>query len=96
MAAAEELGEDRDETMSFLAWAESWFRDLLVYQATGETGELVNVDMPAEIERQAVGIKLDRLQAFMEKAVNAAAAIQRNLNRRMILEDLLFTVVGKQ
>jgi hypothetical protein len=32
----------------------------------------------------------------MEKAVNAAAAIQRNLNRRMILEDLLFTVVGKQ
>ena len=96
MAAAEELGEDRDETMSFLAWAESWFRDLLVYQATGETGELVNVDMPAEIERQAVGIKLDRLQASMEKAVNAAAAIQRNLNRRMILEDLLFTVVGKQ
>jgi DNA polymerase III subunit delta' len=94
MAAAEELGEDRDKTLSFLGWAESWFRDLLVYQATGEADELVNVDMLAEIERQAAEVKLDRLQACMEKAVSAAAAIQRNLNRRMILEDLLFSVVG--
>jgi DNA polymerase III gamma/tau subunit len=94
MAAAEELGDDRAETMSFLGWAESWFRDLLVYQATGEAEELVNVDMRAEIETQAARVKLDRLQACMEKAVNAAAAIQRNLNRRMILEDLLFSVVG--
>jgi hypothetical protein len=94
MAAAEELGDDRDKTVSFLGWAESWFRDLLVYQATGASDELVNIDMLAEIERQATGGKLDRLQASMEKAVSAAAAIQRNLNRRMILEDLLFSVVG--
>lgn len=94
MAAAEELGDDRDKTVSFLGWAESWFRDLLVYQATGASDELVNIDMLAEIERQAAGGKLDRLQASMEKAVSAAAAIQRNLNRRMILEDLLFSVVG--
>jgi len=32
----------------------------------------------------------------MEKTISAAAAIQRNLNRRMILEDLLFTAVGKR
>ena len=96
MAAAEELGEDRDETVSFLGWAQSWLRDLLVYQATGEADELVNVDLLAEIERQAAKISMDRLHSSMEKAVSAAAAIQRNLNRRMILEDLLFTVVGKQ
>jgi DNA polymerase-3 subunit delta' len=93
MAAAEELGEDRGKTVSFLGWAESWFRDLLVYQATGKADELVNVDMLDEIERQ-MGVNFDRLQASMEKAVRATAAIQRNLNRRMILEDLLFSVVG--
>jgi hypothetical protein len=65
----------------------------LVYQATGKADELVNVDMLDEIERQ-MGVNFDRLQASMEKAVRATAAIQRNLNRRMILEDLLFSVVG--
>jgi len=96
MAAAEDLGEDRDGTLSFLGWAESWYRDLLVYQATHRSDELVNLDMLPEIERQAATIKLDRLHLSMQKASSAAAGIQRNLNRRMILEDLLFTVVGER
>jgi len=96
MAAAEDLGEDRDGTLSFLGWAESWYRDLLVYQATHRSDELVNLDMLPEIERQAATINLDRLHLSMQKASSAAAGIQRNLNRRMILEDLLFTVVGER
>jgi hypothetical protein len=52
--------------------------------------------MLAEIERQAATINLDRLHSAMQKASSAAAGIQRNLNRRMILEDLLFTVAGEQ
>jgi len=96
MAAAEDLGEDRDGTLSFLGWAESWYRDLLVYQATHRSDELVNLDMLPEIERQAATINLDRLHLSMQKASSAAAGIQRNLNRRMILEDLLFTAVGKR
>jgi hypothetical protein len=52
--------------------------------------------MLAEIERQAATINLDRLHLAMQKASSAAAGIQRNLNRRMILEDLLFTVAGEQ
>src|SRR5512144_663285 len=58
MAAAEDLGEDRDGTLSFLGWAESWYRDLLVYQATHRSDELVNLDMLPEIERQAATINL--------------------------------------
>jgi len=96
MAAAEDLGEDREGTLSFLGWAESWYRDLLVYQATHRSDELVNLDMLPEIERQAATINLDRLHLSMQKASSAAAGIQRNLNRRMILEDLLFTAVGKR
>jgi len=96
MAAAEELGENRDETLNFLQWAESWYRDLLVYQASHRSEELVNLEMLAEIKRQAATFNRDRLHSSIEKAISAAAAIQRNLNRRMILEDLLFTAVGKR
>jgi len=96
MAAAEELGENRDETLNFLQWAESWYRDLLVYQASHRSEELVNLEMLAEIKRQAATFNRDRLHSSMEKTISAAAAIQRNLNRRMILEDLLFTAVGKR
>jgi DNA polymerase-3 subunit delta' len=96
MAAADELGEDRKETLTFLGWAESWFRDLLVYQTTHRPDELVNLDMLAEIERQASSINRDRLHASMQKVISAPAGIQRNLNRRMILEDVLFTVVGER
>jgi len=56
---------------------------------------LVNLDMLAEIERQAATINLDRLHSSMQKVISAGAGIQRNLNRRMILEDLLFSVVGQ-
>jgi hypothetical protein len=69
---------------------------VLVYQATHRSDKLVNLDMLAEIERQAATINLDRLHLAMQKASSAAAGIQRNLNRRMILEDLLFTVAGEQ
>jgi hypothetical protein len=69
---------------------------VLVYQATHRSEELVNLDMLAEIERQAATINLDRLHLAMQKASSAATGIQRNLNRRMILEDLLFTVAGEQ
>ena len=94
MAAAEELGENRDETLNFLQWAESWYRDLLVYQTSDRSDELVNLEMLVEIKRQAATFNRDRLHSSIEKAISAGAAVQRNLNRRMVLEDLLFSVVG--
>jgi DNA polymerase-3 subunit delta' len=94
IAAAEELGDDRDGTLAFFKWAESWFRDLLVYQSSHCPEELINIDMLVEIEKQAAAISVDRLHSSVDKAINAPAAIHRNLNRRMVLEDLLFSVVG--
>ncbi len=95
MNAAAELGGNRDEALSFLKWAESWYRDLLIYRVTRKSDELVNFDMLAEIERQAAGSSVEALCSSIEKAFCAPAEIQRNLNRRMILEDFLFNVVGK-
>lgn len=93
MAAAEALGGNREEALKFLKWAECWYRDLLIYSVTNEPDELVNLDMLGQIERQAADGNVDRLRSSMAKAAGAAAGIQRNLNRRMVLEKLLFGVV---
>jgi DNA polymerase III subunit delta' len=94
MAAAEALAANRDEALKFLSWAESWYRDLLIYAVTGETGELVNLDMLEQIERQAADGDIDRICSAIGETAGAAARIQRNLNRRMVLERLLFGVAG--
>jgi DNA polymerase III subunit delta' len=96
MAAAESLAGNRDEALKFLSWAESWYRDLLIYRVTNKADELVNLDMLEQIEQQAADANIDGLRASMERTVGAVAAIQRNLNRRMVLERLLFSVAEQR
>jgi DNA polymerase III subunit delta' len=93
VVAAETLASNRDDALKFLAWAQSWFRDLLVYGVNGDSRELVNVDMIEQISRQAVSTKSEQCIAALTASQRAAAAIQRNLNRRMVVEKYLFGVV---
>jgi DNA polymerase-3 subunit delta' len=94
MIAAEALASNRDEALKFLKWAESWYRDLLVYEVTKDSDELVNLDMHAEIERQSAASNVEHSLRALGQTGGAAARIQRNLNRRMVLEKFLFGVVG--
>jgi DNA polymerase III gamma/tau subunit len=93
MEAAEALAGGRDDALKFLKWAESWYRDLLIYRVTSDSDELVNLDMVTQIEQQAAEIGFERIHSTVVKTVEAAAGIQRNLNRRMVLEKLFFDVV---
>ena len=93
MAAAEPLAADREGTLEFLQWAEGWYRDLLVHRVTGATDGLVNVDMLPQIEQQSSRSGGARALAALEQIGAATTAIQRNLNRRMVVERLLFTVI---
>jgi len=96
VAAAEALAGSRDDALKFFAWAQSWFRDLLVYGVTGDSGELVNLDMHEQIAQQAAPAKSEQRIAALTASLRASAAIQRNLNRRMVLEKYLFGVVKGQ
>jgi DNA polymerase-3 subunit delta' len=91
--AAEALGKNRDESLAFLKWAESWYRDLLIYGTTQKPDELVNLDMLAQIDRQATESNGDCILSALSQLTDACASIQRNLNRRMVLEKFLFDVV---
>jgi DNA polymerase-3 subunit delta' len=94
VVTAEALAATRNGALEFFKWAESWYRDLLVYRVTRKSEELVNLDMLAQIEQQAAASKVENSLAAMAGIADAAAGIQRNLNRRMVLEKLLFGVVG--
>lgn len=94
MIAAEALASNRDEALKFLKWTESWYRDLLVYEVTKDSDQLVNLDMQVEILRQSAASNVESSLRAMAQTGGAAARIQRNLNRRMVLEKFLFGVVG--
>ncbi|MDP9180020.1 MAG: DNA polymerase III subunit delta' [Gemmatimonadota bacterium] len=96
VSAAEALAGNRDDALKFLAWAQSWYRDLLVYGVTGDDGELVNLDMREQIEQHAAPAQSEQQIAALTGSTAAAAAIHRNLNRRMVLEKYLFGVVKEQ
>jgi DNA polymerase III subunit delta' len=93
MVAAEALAKNRDEALEFLKWAESWYRDLLVYSATQRPNELVNLDMLPQIDQQATESSVDCILSAFSHTTDASAGIARNLNRRMVLEKFLFGVV---
>ncbi|MGH7928921.1 MAG: DNA polymerase III subunit delta' C-terminal domain-containing protein, partial [Candidatus Binatia bacterium] len=73
---------------------ESWYRDLLVYRLGQNAGDIVNLDMLPELQRRQAEATLESVLSAAAHASDAARKIQRNLNRRMVLEEFLFGIVG--
>jgi DNA polymerase-3 subunit delta' len=96
MMAAETLSSQRDEMLKFLQWAESWYRDLLIQKVAQGTGDLVNVDRREQIDERAANSDLEQTLRAISQIKGAAARVQRNLNRRMVLERFFFGVVGER
>jgi len=94
IAAAETIASNKEECLGFLEWAETWYRDLLVHAATENSEEMVNVDMLTEIGSQSAKGNFEQMLASFAQTARAAGRIQRNLNRRMVIERFLFGVVG--
>ena len=94
MESAEALAASRDDARQFLEWAESWYRDLLVQAARPDAQGVVNLDMLPELRLQGAAAGVERILSAAANAAGAARKIQRNLNRRMVLEQFLFGVVG--
>jgi DNA polymerase III subunit delta' len=86
---AEALAGNKEESLRFLDWAESWYRDLLVYAVTQNRQEVVNVDLLPQIQQVSAAVDLEHLLGRLAEAKESLGAIHRNLNRRMVLEALL-------
>ena len=96
MLAAEALSANRDDALKFLKWSESWYRDVLVHAVTDNAGALVNLDLLEQIRQQSVSNSAETALNAISRVADATAGIQRNLNRRMVLEKFLFGVVRGQ
>jgi DNA polymerase-3 subunit delta' len=96
LAAAEGLAGDRDETLSFLEWAAIWYRDLLTFRVAHDREEIINLDLLEQIKEQSVQSDENHLFSLIAKTAEASRLIQRNANRRMVIEDLLLDVVEKR
>ncbi|HXV83056.1 MAG TPA: DNA polymerase III subunit delta' [Candidatus Binatia bacterium] len=91
--AAEILAGSKEDSLRFLEWVEGWFRDLLAYSVTRNPRDVVNADMLPEIQQQVASAGFEHLFSRIAEAKAALEGIQRNLNRRLLLEDLLLNTV---
>jgi DNA polymerase III gamma/tau subunit len=91
--AAEVLAGSKESCLTFLEWVESWFRDLLTYGITRSVEDVINIDMLPQIQKQSSVIDLGRIFVRIAKVKAAVEGIQRNLNRRMTMENLLLDMV---
>ncbi len=93
MVSAESLASNRDEALRFLTWAQGWYRDQLILMVTKNTEELLNLDMASQFDPQSTDGDVEKTLRALAQIGAAAAGIQRNLNRRMVLEKFLFDQV---
>lgn len=93
--AAEELASNKEALIEFFEWAVCWQRDRLVYSVTQSLREIVNLDLISEIQQQTAQRDLESILSLLSQTAGAVGSIQRNLNRRMVLENVLLNIVGE-
>ncbi|MGB7947064.1 MAG: hypothetical protein WCH75_05230, partial [Candidatus Binatia bacterium] len=67
-----------------------------VYAVTGSPREIVNLDLLSEIQQQIAQSDLGNILSLLSQTAGAAERIQRNLNRRMVMEQLLLHTAGSR
>ena len=92
--AAEVVSRLRDEIEGWLDGALLWIRDLLVWQQTRDPALLVNLDAQSEVEAWAGRTGESGLRRSAEAIERAKEDLRRNLNPRLVLEDL-FVRIGR-
>ncbi|MBI4525476.1 MAG: DNA polymerase III subunit delta' [Deltaproteobacteria bacterium] len=93
---ADDVSDDRDESLLFLEWMEGWLRDVLLHRVTESLQGICNFDKADEIRKFAERYSLDGILFLRSKALKTATAIRQNVNRRIALENLLCQVVRVQ
>ena len=93
-ALAEELSKDREAALKFLDWLVGWYRDLLIFRATKNVGEICNLDHIERLKVEASSSSAERILFLRSQALLTVARIKRNVNRRMALENLFINIAG--
>lgn len=82
------LAKNREEVRHLISLWSSYWRDVML-TASGAGVELVNIDRVEEISRLAEIINLDQASALIGKMEKGLQQLERNVNLRLLVEDLL-------
>lgn len=92
LALAGELAGDREDIQEALDILKTWYRDLLVFKETGRAEALINLDHAGDIGRLAGLFDVKGILLSVRAIERAAAAIERNVNKPLTLETMVFTL----
>jgi DNA polymerase-3 subunit delta' len=96
LALAGELAGDREDIREALDIVKTWYRDLLVFKETGSVEALINRDHAADIGRLAGFTDAEGILRGVRAIDSAAAAIERNVNKPLTLETMVFTLFANK
>jgi len=96
LALAGALAGDKEEILEALDILKTWYRDLLVFQETGRAESLINRDHAGGIERLAGFFAGEAILRSVGAIQDAAAAIERNVNKQLTLETMVFTLFANK
>lgn len=92
--ASRQFAQDKDSIPFILSVISSWYRDLRVFEETGDSSFLVNMDrkevIKEEIKKYPKG-KTEEILSFVSKTINC---IKRNVNPQLAIENLLLKIGG--
>ena len=94
MGLAAELSAARDDLPSLLDLMVLWFRDILLYNETGNPGHLINSDRQGEIGDLAGNYTTGRLLEMISATELAKGRIEASANVQLALEALFLRLAG--
>jgi DNA polymerase III subunit delta' len=95
LAFAEELASDREKCFRVLQWIEGWNRDVLALQVTDTNSLIRNVDLVESLRKQAFSGRAEQTLAVLSELSRVVDALQKNYNRRMVLENFFVRLLRR-
>jgi DNA polymerase-3 subunit delta' len=90
LAAFAKTKADKDSnTEVFLELLQMWYRDVLLYKATGNTDQLIFGEEVSHIKKMAVKCTYEGLNRMLNSIEEARARLAGNVNAELTLEWLL-------
>jgi DNA polymerase-3 subunit delta' len=86
------LNDFKENIQDFLDLLLLWYRDVLLYKASGQEERLVFQEQTYEVEHQADIITYPGIQTILEAIETAGRRIRANVNFELALELLLLTI----
>ncbi|NPV04165.1 MAG: DNA polymerase III subunit delta' [Syntrophaceae bacterium] len=92
LALAGRLAGEKENILEALEILKAWYRDILVFKETGRPEALIHRDRAEDIGRLAAALSRKSLLDAMRAIRRAAEAVERNANKALTLESMVFTL----